>query len=155
MCGCKGKCGCNIVSTTKGEKGDANSASNLGYKQLLALFSQSGTSAPTMTNLVNTTGITFGAWTRASAGFYKLSVPGMTHDNSLTPFGNWHGNAGTYQVVSDQSTVLGYITYYTWDGGEELWLEVIDATFTSVDYSTLFTSGPNTPKFPIDLKLFF
>jgi len=39
MCGCKNKCNCNITSTTKGEKGDANSASNLGYKQLLALFS--------------------------------------------------------------------------------------------------------------------
>jgi len=150
MCKCSGKCGCNITSTTKGEKGDANAASNLGYKQLLALFTQSGTSVPTMTNLVNTTGITFGAWTRTSAGLYKLAITGATPINTLVPFGNWQGNAGTYLAISDQSALLGYITYYIGQN-DELWLEVYDPTWTLAEYSTLFS----TTKHPLDVKLFF
>ena len=44
MCKCSGKCGCNITSTTKGEKGDSGNTSVLTTKvtlttaQILALF---------------------------------------------------------------------------------------------------------------------
>lgn len=56
MCGCKGKCGCNITSTTKGEKGDASPVASLGYKSYIALLTQTSTNAPTATVLQNTLG---------------------------------------------------------------------------------------------------
>jgi len=68
MCGCKGKCGCNIISTTKGEKGDASPVASLGYKVYKALISQSSTNAPTVTVLQNTIGDI--VWTRDGVGVY-------------------------------------------------------------------------------------
>jgi len=119
------------------------------YKELISSFTQSGTSAPVNVTLKNTTGITIGSWTRTYDGFYKLTVNGATSINTITKFSNWNGNAGTYQVISDQSSVLGYITYYIGQPNE-LWLEVYDDTFTQVDYSTLF----GTTSYPIEIKIF-
>jgi hypothetical protein len=69
MCKCSGKCGCNITSTTKGEKGDASPVSNLGYKVYSALISQSGTSIPTANVFQNTLGATI-SFTRSAIGVY-------------------------------------------------------------------------------------
>jgi hypothetical protein len=69
MCKCSGKCGCNITSTTKGEKGDASPVSNLGYKVYSALISQSGTSIPTAIVFQNTLGATI-SFTRSTVGIY-------------------------------------------------------------------------------------
>ena len=60
MCKCSGTCGCNITSTTKGEKGDASPEATLGYKVYTAFLNQTGTDAPVATVLQNTIGaITF------------------------------------------------------------------------------------------------
>jgi len=71
MCKCSGKCGCNITSTTKGEKGDANSAANLGYKVYTALLTQTGTDAPTAIILQNTLG-GIPTFTYETVGDYKI-----------------------------------------------------------------------------------
>lgn len=76
MCGCKGKCGCNITSTTKGEKGDASPEATLGYKVYVALLSQSGTSAPTVTVLQNTLGGAI-SWTYNGVGTYNGTLNGV------------------------------------------------------------------------------
>lgn len=75
MCGCKGKCGCNITSTTKGEKGDASPVASLGYKVYKALISQSSTSAPTVIVLQNTLSAAI-VWTRDGAGVYLGTLVG-------------------------------------------------------------------------------
>lgn len=57
MCSCsKSNCGCSIVSTTKGEKGDASGPLSLGYKVYRALLTQEGTADPVATILKNTLG---------------------------------------------------------------------------------------------------
>ena len=71
MCGCKVKCGCNIISTTKGEKGDASPVASLGYKVYTALLTQAGTSAPTAIILNNTIGtLVFGY---SGVGLYTIT----------------------------------------------------------------------------------
>lgn len=82
MCGCKGKCGCNIISTTKGEKGDASPVASLGYKVYKALISQSGTGDPIVNVLANTLGGSV-VWTRDSVGYYKGTLTGA-FDKSKT-----------------------------------------------------------------------
>ena len=75
MCGCKGKCGCNIISTTKGEKGDASPVASLGYKVYTALLTQAGTSAPTAIILNNTIGtLVFGY---SGVGLYTITTSGL------------------------------------------------------------------------------
>lgn len=71
MCGCKGKCGCNIVSTTKGEKGDASPVASLGYKVYTAILDQSSTSAPVATVLQNTLGVI--TYSYAGVGNYLIN----------------------------------------------------------------------------------
>ncbi len=73
MCKCSGTCGCNITSTTKGEKGDASSASTLGYKIYKALLTQTGTSAPVATILENTLG-SVPAWSYTNVGIYACTL---------------------------------------------------------------------------------
>lgn len=84
MCGCKGKCGCNIISTTKGEKGDASPVASLGYKVYTALLTQSGTDAPVATVLENTLGaITL---IRGGVGQYILQSSGLFTMNKTVLF---------------------------------------------------------------------
>jgi len=81
MCKCSGTCGCNITSTTKGEKGDASPEATLGYKVYIALISQTSTSAPTVTVLQNTIGTI--VWTRDAAGeYYGTLVGAFTTDKT-------------------------------------------------------------------------
>lgn len=79
MCKCKGKCGCNISTITKGEKGDPSSASSLGYKVYTAFLNQKGTSAPIATVLKNTIGAI--VWTRSNTGYYLATLFGAFPTN--------------------------------------------------------------------------
>jgi len=121
------------------------------YTEYNSLISQVGTDTLTINFVNNNSGVTIGdTWVRQSEGFYKLPIDLSTYQGTtLSPFGNWNGHAGTYQVISNQSTVLGYITYYI-NNDEEIWLEVYDSTFTQVDFSTLFGNAA----FPINFKFF-
>lgn len=83
MCGCKGKCGCNIISTTKGEKGDASPVASLGYKVYTALLDQSSTSAPTAIVLMNTLGAT-PTFSYDSTGNYSITATGIFTLNKTT-----------------------------------------------------------------------
>ena len=77
MCKCSGKCGCNITSTTKGEKGDASPEATLGYKVYKALITQNGSPAiaPTVKILEDTLGTVTLSYT--STGTYTLSSVGL------------------------------------------------------------------------------
>lgn len=121
------------------------------YTEYNAIISQIGTDPLSINFVSNTSGVTIGnSWTRTYAGFYKLPIDLSSYEGTIiSPFGNWNGNAGTYQVISDQSSVLGYITYYIVDDAE-IWLEVYNSTFTQVDFSTLFGNA----NFPINFKFF-
>jgi hypothetical protein len=120
----------------------------VGHTKYTALLTQSGTSDPTTIVFENTRGVT--GWTRTNTGFYKsVGLVGMTPNNTITGFGNWNGNAGTYMPISDQSTILGYYSVYVGVDGE-LWIDVYDSSFVSVDLSTLMT----TASIPIDIKFY-
>lgn len=76
MCKCSGQCGCNITSTTKGEKGDASPVASLGYKVYKALLTQTGTTAPTVVVLQNTLGGVI-SWTYNGVGTYNGTLSGV------------------------------------------------------------------------------
>jgi hypothetical protein len=67
MCGCKGKCGCNINQTTKGEKGD--NGAGLIYKNYVVLLQQGPLDVPQVILLYNDLGFT-PIWERLGAGTY-------------------------------------------------------------------------------------
>lgn len=107
MCGCKGKCDCNITSTTKGEKGDASPVASLGYKVYSALITQNGNpaSAPTVKILQNTLGTINRAYT--STGTYTLSSSGLfTADK-------------TFLLIGTPSDVTG-VVYFNWSDVNDL-----------------------------------
>lgn len=79
MCKCSGQCGCNITSTTKGEKGDASTVASLGYKVYTALLTQTGTDAPTATILQNTIGTV--TYTYSGVGIYHATSSGLFTEN--------------------------------------------------------------------------
>lgn len=109
MCKCSGKCGCNITSTTKGEKGDSSSVASLGYKVYTALLTQSGTSAPTVKVLNNTLGVV-PTLSYVGIGNYSINATGVfTQDKT------WFSSISTIgcyviEMVRDNSnSVLFYI----------------------------------------------
>ena len=123
-------------------------SNGVGHTKYTALLSQSGTSDPTTIVFENTRGVT--GWTRTNTGFYKsVGLVGMTPNNTMTGFGNWNGQAGTYIPISDQSSVIGYYSVYVGVDGE-LWIDVYNNTFTNVDLSTLM----DTAAIPIDIKFY-
>jgi hypothetical protein len=96
MCKCSGKCGCNITSTTKGEKGDASPEATLGYKVYKALISQVGTAAPTVKVLQNTIGTI--VWTRFDVGEYYGTLAGaFTVDKTYFDVGQRFPEGIVYQ----------------------------------------------------------
>jgi hypothetical protein len=124
MCGCKGKCGCNIISTTKGEKGDASPVASLGYKVYTALISQSGTSAPTVTVLQNTLGTI--VWTYASVGSYVGTLSGA--------FINFNKNWVYLQPASDNAGAV-----------DVLYIDNTDVTGSTVILNTYSDTTAGTP----------
>jgi hypothetical protein len=105
MCRCKGKCDCNITSTTKGEKGDASPVASLGYKVYKALITQTGTSAPTLIVLQNTIGTITPSYT--SAGNYVLSSSGLFTLNK------------TFQLIGTPSDVTAQL-YFNQSDADDL-----------------------------------
>lgn len=119
MCkgGCLGKCGCNMTSTTKGEKGDSSSSALLGYKVYRALITQETTGDPTARILENNLGGVI-TWTRTSTGVYRGTLTGVlvlskTH-YSVTPNDN---SADTSFLISLFSGAPNYISLETRSSG--------------------------------------
>lgn len=83
MCKCKNKCGCNISTTTQGQKGDPSIIPTLGYKVYTALLTQSGTAAPTALVLMNTLG-EVPVFSYSATGTYIITSPGGLFPTSKT-----------------------------------------------------------------------
>lgn len=111
MCGCNSKCGCNITSTTKGEKGDASPEATLGYKVYKALISQEAAGAPTAIVLVNTLGVvpTF-AYT--TTGEYVLTATGVfTVDKTFILTGSSVDAGCTVKITHSSVNDISIKTY--------------------------------------------
>lgn len=112
MCGCKGKCGCNIISTTKGEKGDASPVASLGYKVYVALLSQSGSTAPTAIVLQNTLGVTV-TYGYTATGVYPMELSTAYASNKvgilISPIGNSNNYALSSTIGIQYDGTTGYI----------------------------------------------
>tara|TARA_R110000823_G_scaffold306384_9_gene428776 strand:+ start:1184 stop:1582 length:399 start_codon:yes stop_codon:yes gene_type:complete len=101
MCKCSGTCGCNITSTTKGEKGDVSSSASLGYKVYTILLTQAGNSDPVATILQNTlSGVP--VWTRNGVGDYTVTLAGVFTVNKT-----WLSSCG----ISGATNKLGQLYY--------------------------------------------
>jgi len=109
MCGCKGKCGCNITSTTKGEKGDASPVASLGYKSYIALLTQTGTSAPVPVVLINTLGF-IPSYAYSSAGQYTITGTSFP-SNKTAVITSGINNPGTIAKTILSSTQILLFTY--------------------------------------------
>lgn len=112
MCGCKGKCGCNITSTTKGEKGDASPVASLGYKSYIALLTQTSTNAPTAIVLQNTLGVTV-TYGYTATGVYSIEL-GTAYASGkvgifISPFGNSNNYALSSTIGFQYDGTTGYI----------------------------------------------
>ena len=112
MCKCSGQCGCNITSTTKGEKGDASTVASLGYKVYTALLTQTGTTAPTETVFQNTLGGVI-VWTRNGVGDYIGTLTGAFPVDKTFVFSSSLGNspADILQFYKDSVNNVGVLTY--------------------------------------------
>jgi len=132
MCGCKGKCGCNITSTTKGEKGDANSSSNLGYKVYVAILTQTGVSAPIASVLQNTLGGT-PTFSYESTGDYKIILNGKLTASKRTVnfFISRYTDGANGKVLEADTTVekddeVEFLTYNSLDVLVNEWVKRIE-----------------------------
>lgn len=146
MCGCKGKCGCNIISTTKGEKGDASPVASLGYKIFTGFLSQAGASDPTIIVLQNTLGTTVSS-SRNLAGVYYIDFTAAytTIDKLFVPnFGNIPGKPGVFMPILESKLVVGY---YTLASNEDvgLILYVYDVAGSLTELSSIYDSKNQLP----------
>jgi len=71
------------VQFTVGQIASFANSYNLGYTVYTALITQTGTAAPVVTILQNTTGGTI-AWTRNDPGRYTATISGVTYTASKT-----------------------------------------------------------------------
>lgn len=152
MCGCKGKCGCNIISTTKGEKGDASPVASLGYKIFTGFLSQAGTSNPTLSVLQNTLGTTVSS-TRNLAGVYYINFTSAytTIDKLFVPgFGNSSDGPGIFMPILQSNLVVGYYTLASNDD-VGLILYVYDDAGSLVELSSIYGS---TNQLPIEFRIY-
>lgn len=122
------------------------------YSVYTALLTQTGTDAPLATVLENTLGGTV-VWTRQSPGRYIGTLAGaFTVDKTfISGFTNWAGDASVYIPISETSSVIGYYTVYPSFDGDFLTLEIRDAEFNEIEFSTLF--GASKMYFP-DIKVY-
>jgi len=119
MCGCKGKCGCNIISTTKGEKGDASPVASLGYKVYIALLTQAGTDAPTAVVLENTLGGT-PVWSYVGTGNYLITLSGVFIENKTVPYITPTNNSSQYRLYWNNVNSLELdTTTFAADAGQD------------------------------------
>lgn len=131
MCKCSGKCGCKITQITKGEKGDSNSASTLGYKIYRALISQSGTSAPTATVLQNTLG-SVPTFTYLGVGSYQITLNITTTQNKLWYHIERFGD--TTQVVDTDG-----LTTLSTEASSDLFIRTVDAALAPLNGNLYLT----------------
>lgn len=114
MCKCSGKCGCNITSTTKGEKGDASPEAILGYKVYTALLSQEAAGAPTAIIFNNTLGVV-PTYTYDSTGVFTLIATGVLTIDKVHVLTGSSVDAGC--TVKITHTNVNTIDIKTYDSG--------------------------------------
>jgi hypothetical protein len=111
------------------------------YSIYAARFTQSGTSNPVVTSIINTTGQTI-TWTRASAGVYEASVTG----NVFVSGQQTGGTSGiVHEIMNNVGTIVGVYNLYYTASPSKLTL-IIANTFTDfVDYSTIANGSLDLP----------
>lgn len=115
-----------------------DSAAFAGKKVYKALLTQSGTSAPVATVLVNTLSGT-PVWSRGAAGTYRATLTGEFPDADkfyisgmiITAVSNL-----TFIPISDAGSIVGYYTLYR-ESANVITMETYDNTFSVVEFSTL------------------
>ena len=122
-----------------------STTSNTFYTSLLL---QSGSSLPTE-SVVSTDVTPAPTLARVQAGVYNLHSTAFIAGKIITPFGNFNGDAALFLPIIDTSAVIGYYTYYDNGGGGFVTINVYNAAFVLVDWSTL--AGASA--MPIDIKL--
>jgi len=129
-----------------GELKTATPNSILGHSSYIFRLAQSGTSAPTATVLLNTTGGTI-TWTRTNTGRYEFPLPTGT-----TPFINgltdWAGGTTVYLVPKYDGTNDAHI--YSWYDANKFYLVVRKDDGTYLDLSTVISVS----KLDLEIKFF-
>lgn len=102
-----------------------------------ALLTQTGTSAPVATVLVNTLSGT-PVWTRLGVGNYNLTLVGefITDKTYIPNFGTSVGNGRTMIQITNGASLLGYLDLF-WDSEDVLILNIYDTLFAPTEFSTL------------------
>lgn len=96
-------------------------ASSKGYTEYVALISQSGTSAPTVTVLKNDLGGT-PVWTRTGTGSYKMALNGVFITNK------------TYVMIGQNyQNNYGETTYAYWNSEDDIYVETTNSSNAAAD----------------------
>ena len=111
---------------------NATRNSVLGYASYIPRFAQSGTSAPTTTEFLNTTGASI-TWVRGSAGFYYAELPVGFNYYIPYSFGKWGGRI----ILSDTDH---YCMYYIEDNF--VYFETYNSSDANVDLSSIIGTSP-------------
>jgi hypothetical protein len=120
---------------------DAASGGSTGYLSYVALFNQTGTDAPDVTELQNT--IVGGVWSRTTTGRYKITNTGAfpfgkTHISGMCNYqGNW---ATMIPVGFDGTGVQGYIQMYQ-QSEDVIVIDVYNSAGGLIEYSTLMAGS--------------
>jgi len=132
----------------------------LGYKSYSAQLGQVGTDPITAVELVND----FGPMTydRLGVGNYRIMFPSLIPRNKLfiPSSTEYFGNGSICYTITDNSTILGYITIYpsilfpAYDSADGIVINSQDSTFTNVELETLVTELGNNGKFYFEFKVF-
>lgn len=115
-------------------------------KSYKANLKQSGTSAPTVTELVNTTALT-PTLSRPGVGSYKLAFTSLfTNSAKLIIHGFANGEDGktTLIPVLSAGSIVGYYTLY-YSSSTDLLLKCYDNSFAAADISTILGANNNLP----------
>lgn len=119
--------------------GSGSPGGDSGYLVYVPIITQAGTDAPVAVALDNT--VVAGTWVRDSAGVYNVSTttPYDLTKTTILGMGSFTDAGSATIPITDGASILGYITYYSFNDGGNLGLamDVQDATFTLVDLSTL------------------
>lgn len=122
-------------------------------KDYLGNFKQSGTSAPTATELVNQTGIT-PTFSRTGLGVYKLTFVGAFPDAnklSLHPFINGEDGRNTLIPVHGGGSIKGYYSIYYSDV-DSLLLKCYDLGLAAQEMNALL--GGTATNLPIKFTIY-
>jgi len=137
------------VSSATGYTSCKVKLSSLGLtpgKKFLANLKQTGTSTPTKTDLINSTGVT-PTLSRPGVGSYKVEFIGLFSNSaklSLHPFVNGEDGKVTFMPVYNAGAIVGYYTIY-YNDIDALLIKTYDASFVAADISTLLGANNNLP----------